>query len=191
MKNTILWFCLLVIAAAGCQQAAASPTPLPTPLPTSTPPPQPSATPTRVAPSATSTALPLPTATPSPAPVTPIPTADFAFTELIGIWTRTDPDSGDLFLIFSEDNTYIAAHGSPNGVISTGTFTLEGRLLTFASGWNCTPLADTTPGMYLLRLAGGGNWLYLDLYADTCPERPSAFRNIRWTRYIPTPTPAP
>jgi hypothetical protein len=63
--------------------------------------------------------------------------------------------------------------------------------LIFLDGWNCSPLPDTTPGLYTLRLGGGGQWLYLDLAEDKCPDRPAALNRYRWTRFIPTPIATP
>lgn len=96
-----------------------------------------------------------------------------------------------MFLTFFESGAYRAAHGAPDGVVHAGRYTLEGRLLTFVDGWDCSPLPETTPGWYLLRLAGGGQWLYLDYNGDDCPDRPSALRSVRWTRFAPTPTATP
>jgi hypothetical protein len=84
----------------------------------------------------------------------------------------------------------VASHGSLEGVVHAGKFTLEGRLFTFVDGWNCSP-EPHTPGRYLLRLGSGGKWLYFDLYDDSCPDRPASLKGFRWTRYVQGPTPTP
>jgi hypothetical protein len=127
----------------------------------------------------------------SPTPRPPIPTADFTLAEIVGVWSRSDPERGNLYLTFSEPGTYRASHGTPDGVVHAGAYTLEGRLLTFVDGWDCYPLPANTPGQYVLQVAGGGRWLFLDLYEDECPDRPSALRSVRWTRFVPPSTSTP
>ncbi|HUG33397.1 MAG TPA: hypothetical protein VMJ90_01410 [Anaerolineales bacterium] len=136
------------------------------------------------------TAAPADTATPPPPTVTvtppagsptPIPTANFTLAEIVGMWTRSDPDRGDLFLIFREDGSYVASHGTPEGIVHTGQFSLEGRIFTFINGWNCSPQGETE-GQYILRLAGGGKYLLFEPLDDTCPDRPSVFKSYRWDR---------
>lgn len=138
------------------------------------------ATPTTAPPSATPTATVAPTRTPTPLP--PVPTANFAPEDIVGTWARIDPDRGNLFFTFGADGVYDAAHGNLEGTVHHGTYTLEGRLLTIVDGWNCDP-DEATPGQYVLRLIGGGNWLYFDPYLDTCPDRPEAVSGFRWDRY--------
>jgi hypothetical protein len=149
-------------------------------------------TPTVTTPATTAapTSLP-PTLTPEATPLPPIPTADFAPAEIVGAWTRADPERGNLFLIFSETRTYRAAHGEPDSTVHAGRYTLDGRLFTFQDGWNCAPLPDDTPGKYVVRLIRDRGWLYLGLYQDDCPDRPSAVRSVRWTRFVPTPAAMP
>lgn len=173
---------LLAAAAAACQPAAMT-------LPTSTPRP-PSATSSSVPPTSTPTAAP-PTETPTPTiepsrtatTLPPIPTANFAPADILGTWFRSDPSRGNLFLAFAEDGAYDAAHGTTEGSVHHGDYTLDGRLLTLVDGWNCAP-AGSTPGQYVLRLVGGGNWLYLDVYLDACPDRPESLSGFRWDRYV-------
>lgn len=186
MLKTLLVLSLVLLGTAGCQPAPALPTRPHSP--TSTPPP--SATGTLIPPTVTATTVPA-TPTSSPTPLLPIPTADFTLADIVGTWARSDPDRGDLFLTFFEQGAYRAAHGTPDGVVHAGTYTLDGRLLTFVDGWNCSPLPETTPGRYVLRLGRGGQWLFLDLYEDDCPDRPSALRSFRWTRFVATPTATP
>jgi hypothetical protein len=141
-------------------------------------------------------AAPVATSTPSPAPPptqplespTPIPTANFTLADIVGTWTRSDPDRGLLFLIFDENGNYLASHGTPDSVVHAGDFSLDGRLFTFLSGWDCSP-AEHTPGQYILRIAGGGRYLLFEPFEDTCPDRPSVFRSFRWDRVDPAPSP--
>lgn len=177
---------VLMAATAACQTAA-------TPLPTSTPQP-PTATTTSVPPTSTPTEAPptetpRPTSSPAPTPtrtataLPPIPTANFAAADIFKTWFRSDPDRGNLYLTLSDAGTYDAAHGTLEGTVHHGQFTLEGRLLTIVDGWNCAP-AESTPGQYVLRQQGGGQWLYLDVYLDTCPDRPESLSGFRWDRYV-------
>jgi hypothetical protein len=137
---------------------------------------------------ATSTPLPAPSPTQLLESPTPIPTANFTLADIVGTWTRSDPDRGLLFLIFDENGNYLASHGEPKSVVHAGDFSLEGRLFTFLSGWDCSP-AEHTPGKYILRMAGGGKYLLFEPLEDTCPDRPSVFRSLRWDRLEPTPVP--
>ncbi len=172
-------------ALAGCQSGSRdqgkTPTPTSTQIPSSTPLP---ATPT---PTPQPTDTPEPTATPtrSPTPLPPVPTPDFTAEDVFGIWTRSDPDRGDLFLTLSEDMHYLASHGTPDGVVHAGMFSLDGSLLTFTDGWNCSPLPDDTPGAYVLKFLAGGRFLYFDLYLDACEDRPASLDGYRWDRYEP------
>lgn len=169
--RTGLVFMLFLIA--GCSPAAAAVTPAPTtPADTATAPP-PTATP----------------APPTPSP-TPIPTADFTLADIIGIWFRSDPDRGNLYITFSEDGSYRASHGTPEDVVHSGRYTLEDRLFTFVNGWNCSPLGETA-GVYILRMAGGGKYLLFEPLDDSCPDRPPVFKSYRWDRLLATPTPVP
>lgn len=137
-------------------------------------------------PPATATARP-PTAI--VAPPTPTPTAiftpDFAPGEMWGIWTRSDPERGQLYLIFQEDGTYRASHGTPEDGVHGGAFTLDGRLFTFLDGWNCSPKPRNTPGQYVVRLAADRTALFLDPVQDRCPDRSAAVGYKRWVRYEP------
>ena len=136
----------------------------------------------------TPTTLP-PTATHAPTDSpTPIPTANFTIANILGIWTRTDPGRGTLFLILNEDGAYVASHGTPEGIVHSGEFTLDGRIFTFVNGWDCSPLGETT-GEYILRLTGGGMYLLFEPFNDECPDRPGAFKSFRWDRIVVTPTP--
>jgi hypothetical protein len=191
-KTTIFAiFCLAVLLLTACQPVQLTATPQPTDGSSDdsgvdTPSPIVSSTVTP-APTTTST-LPIPTQPSATLPA--IPTADFSPQDIIGMWTRSDPDRGDLYMIFTEGNTYTASHGTPNGVVHSGSFTLEGSLFTFLDGWNCSPKPDDTPGKFVLRLSGG-RFLYFDLYEDTCPDRPEALSRVRWERVTKTPTPVP
>ncbi len=145
--------------------------------------------PDTAAPASPSPEPPSPTSTPAPTQeqVTPIPTANFLLEDILGIWTRSDPERGDLFIIINSDGSYNASHGSPDSIVHAGAYTLEGRIFTFVDGWDCSP-EETTPGQYILRLSGG-KYLLFEPYNDTCPDRPSAFKSYRWDRVEPTPTP--
>lgn len=167
-----LGFTLFWILLTACQPA---PTELPTALPTSTP------------------TISLPTLTPIPPTATlftptPIPTANFVIADILGMWTRSDFDRGTLFLIFNEDGSYVASHGTPEGIVHSGEFTLDGRVFTFVNGWNCSPLGETE-GQYILRLTGGGKFLLFEPLNDECPDRPNAFKGLRWDRVVVTPNP--
>jgi len=184
MEISLPLILVLLIAMTGCQSANAlqadAPTNTALPLASNTSLP-PTPMPTAVPPGDTPT--PPPTVPPSPTPLPPVPTADFAPTDIIATWTRSDPDRGDLFLTFYADGLYAAAHGTPDGVVHSGEYSLDGRLVTFINGWNCSPMPDGTTGQYVLKLLGGGRWLYIDLYADECPDRPSSLSGFRWVRY--------
>lgn len=173
IKN--LYFALLIIGLIACQPVATE-----APVMEAT---EAASTPTAVV----STPTPLPP-TPVPLTPTPIPTANFTPADIIGMWTRSDPDRGTLFLIFSEGGAYVASHGTPEGVVHAGKYTLDGRIFTFVSGWNCSPLGETE-GQYILRLAGEGKFLLFDTIEDKCPDRPSALKSFRWDLVVSTPTP--
>jgi hypothetical protein len=163
MKQTVAVALALIVVIVACSPAAPAPVP---------------ATATRLPP--TPTVAP-PTATPIPPTATlvptPIPTADFAPESLIGTWTRADPERGQLYLTFTETGGYLAAHGEPGGVVHGGTFTLEGRVLTFVDGWR-----DCETGSYVVRL-DPEKALILHVLADrSCrDDRMSAFHLRRWT----------
>jgi hypothetical protein len=114
-----------------------------------------------------------------------LPTPNFAPGEILGTWTRSDPQRGDLFIILSEDGVYTASHGTPEGVIHSGSYSLEGNLLTFRDGWNCAPLPDDTPGQYVARIGAGGRFLFFDLYSDDCADRTDSLPDLRWNRVEP------
>lgn len=163
---------LFAIVLVGC--ASATPTEAPTSLP------------------ATDTSTPAPptaTFTPAESP-TPIPTANFTLADITGLWFRADPDRGDLYITINADGSYKASHGTPDGIVHSGKYTLAGRLFTFVNGWNCSPLGETA-GVYLLRLAGGGKYLTFEPLDDICPDRPPVFKSLRWDRVEATPTPVP
>ena len=119
---------------------------------------------------------------------TPIPTANFVLADILGMWTRSDFERGTLFLIFNEDRSYVASHGTPEGIVHTGTFTLDDRIFTFVNGWDCSPQGEIA-GQYLLRYTGGGKYLLFEPLDDECPDRPSAFKGLRWDRVAATQTP--
>ena len=189
MQKTILLavLCSAVFVLAACQPGQMTNATLPSDEPGLETP----------APRATSTVTSAPAVTPTspiltlpPATLPHVPTADFSLQDVLGIWTRSDPDRGDLYMIFTEEGTYTASHGTPDGVVHSGSFTLESSLFTFLDGWNCSPEPDDTRGKYVVRL-GGGRFLYFDLYEDTCPDRLEALNGFRWERVTRTPTPVP
>lgn len=145
--------------------------------------------PTFVPPTETATPVP-PTATEPVETPTPIPTANFTLSNILGLWFRSDPERGALYLTISEDGSYTASHGTPDDVVHSGSYSLEGRIFTFVNGWNCSPLGETQ-GQYILRLAGGGAYLLFEPLEDACPDRPQAFKSFRWDRITATPTPVP
>ena len=102
---------LSIIALAGCAQAAIETSASATPADTATP------------------APPTATFTPAVSP-TPIPTANFTLADIIGTWFRSDPDRGNLYMIFQEGGGYLASHGTPDGVVHAGKYTLDGRVFT-------------------------------------------------------------
>lgn len=149
------------------------------------------------APAAAPTSIVLPSSTPLP-PIltltpsdTPIPTATLvvALEQITGIWTREDFERGTLFLVINEDLTYIAAHGSPQGVMHSGTFSMRAGVFTFVTGWDCSPLAGDIEGQYSLRLIRAGKSLYFYPIDDLCPDRPSALKGFSWNRVEGTPAP--
>lgn len=151
----------------------------------------PSETPTQRPPTATPTPIPLPTNTPKPLPT--VPTADFAPEAIHGIWFRSDPDAGNLYITLDENNVYNAAHGAPSSSVHSGKYSLDGRLLTFIDpGWTGCEGMD---GEYILKLSGEGKWLLFEAYADRCGDRVNSLRSGRWTLYTPEPeatgTPTP
>lgn len=154
----------LIVAVTGCSPAATEIPVSATPSDTATP------------------APPTATFTPSISP-TPIATADFTLADFLGTWFRSDPDRGNLYMIFKEDGGYIASHGTPDGVVHSGKFKLDGRVLTFENGWNCSPLGNTV-GMYILQMGGGGKFLYFATLDDKCPDRPSALKSVRWNKIV-------
>ncbi len=123
--------------------------------------------------------------TPTQPSMTPIPTADFLPGDVFGVWTRSDPERGDLFLVFNENGTYFASHGTPDTIVHSGDYSLEGRLFTFMNGWDCTD----TPGIYILRIISDGRSLLLDTLEDKCPDRPGTLKSYRWDKLEATPAP--
>ncbi len=117
--------------------------------------------------------------------VTPVLTTNFAPEDLLGIWTRSDLDRGTLFLVFNESGTYFASHGSPDAIVHSGDYSLEGWVFTFKNGWDC----EDMPGVYAFRITGGGKYLLLEPLNDNCPDRPAALKGYRWDRVEATPTP--
>lgn len=142
------------------------------------------------APTATATALPTataapPTVTPIPPTATlmptPIPTADFAPEALQGVWTRADPERGQLYLTFTATGGYLASHGEPSGVVHAGAYILEGRVLTFVDGWR-----DCELGSYLVKITPN-KFISLEILDDaTCrSDRGDALARRRWNWYVP------
>jgi len=134
---------------------------------------------------ATETQSPPSTVTPAQPSPTPIPTANFAPEDVLGIWMHEDQDRGILFLVFLDDGTYRASHGSPDVVIHSGKYTLEDRVFTFVNGWEC----PDSSGVYVIRISGGGKYLLFEKLDDTCADRPSALKSIRWDQVEATPAP--
>ena len=166
MRTFILRVALmaLIVAATACSPTATEIPASATPLDTATP------------------APPTATSTPAISP-TPIATADFTLADFVGTWFRSDPDRGNLYMIFREDGGYVASHGTPDGIVHSGKYTLDGRVLTFLDGWNCSPLGNTV-GMYILQMGGDGNYLYFATLDDKCPDRPSALKSVRWNKTV-------
>lgn len=170
MKQTLVMISALGVALAACAPAqivASSPvSPTATHLP-----------PTATAPPPTTPPIPM-TATRVP---TLIPTADFPPEALIGVWTRSDPERGQLYLTFTETGGYLASHGEPGGVVHAGSYTLEGRVLTFVDGWR-----DCETGSFVLKVTSAKS-LFLDELQDaTCrADRVNALARRRWNWYIP------
>ncbi|MCC7354897.1 MAG: hypothetical protein IT330_14225 [Anaerolineae bacterium] len=181
LKRTLAAIGIVLIVLAGCRSAASPQEAAPVA--------QATAAPTATALPPTSTPLPPPpTATPAPPTATatprePIPTADFTLQDIVGTWTRNDADRGQLFINIGESGKYGAAHGTPDSVVHGGTYTLDGRVLTFVSGWDTCPA-----GSYLLRLvtSAGKKVLFFDPLSDAdCADRYNTFRGRRWDRYVP------
>ena len=117
---------------------------------------------------------------------TSIPAANFTPQDLLGIWTRSDPERGQLFLVFKENGTYFASHGDPDTVVHSGDYSLDDRVFTFINGWDC---ADA-PGLYVIRLTGGGKYLLFEPLEDKCSDRPGSVKSYRWDKVeAVTPTP--
>jgi hypothetical protein len=137
------------------------------------------ATPTRSGPSAVPV---LPTATIAADPTTPPATPAFDPEELYGTWARFDAERGDLFITFAESGRYSAAHGTPSGIVRTGSYMLDGALLTFTT-WD-----DCPAGRYEVRVVSDGTALVLLLQEDECRgqrgDRVEALANKRWVRSI-------
>lgn len=109
------------------------------------------------------------------APAAP-PTADFAPGALIGIWTRADPERGQLYLTFNASGNYFAAHGEPSGGVHSGKYTLVGRVLEFIDGWR-----DCDTGSYVLSLSPGKFLIVRVLDDPSCGgDRVDAFNSRRW-----------
>lgn len=146
-------FAILVVSA--CTPAVITPTAAPSPVP--------------------------PTATHLPPTATLIPTADFPPEALIGTWTRADPERGQLYLTFTETGGYLAAHGEPGGVVHAGSYTLEGRVLTFVDGWR-----DCETGSFVLKVTPVKSMFLNELEDATCKDdRVEALAQRRWNWYIP------
>lgn len=160
-------FVIFVVSA--CTPAVLTPTATPSPV---------SLTATHALP--TATAVP-PTATLIPPTATLIPTADFPPEALVGTWTRADPERGQLYLTFTKTGGYLAAHGEPGGVVHAGSYTLEGRVLTFVDGWR-----DCKTGSFVLKITPAKSMFLDELEDATCrDDRVDAIAKRRWNWYIP------
>ncbi len=122
-----------------------------------------------------------PTTEPSPTTAPTNTAIPVTIETLTDTWTRTDPERGTLFLIFDADGNFTASHGTPEGIMHTGHFSLEGNVFTFLDGWDCSPLGET-PGTYTLRLAGEGKFLIFTTLGDACPGRPEGLNGYRFDR---------
>lgn len=60
-------------------------------------------------------------------------------------------------------------------------------LITFATGWDCSPVEGDVPGQYSMRLIAKGRNLFFTLIDDACPDRPAALKSFRWNRVEPSP----
>jgi hypothetical protein len=118
------------------------------------------------------------------ASATPLPTPNFAPEDIAGTWTRADPERGQLYLIIDENGSYVAAHGSPEGFVRAGEYSIAGVVFTWVK-WD-----DCPPGDYVARLAGGGEFLVFEVLNDPeCDDRRDALGSKRWDRVAPTPAP--
>lgn len=102
-----------------CVQNAATATPGPTQTATNPPP---TATPTR-----------------TPTPLPPIPTANFTPDQIVGIWFRSEVDRGALYLTISGDGIYDAAHGTVEGSVHHGHYSLDALSLLFSMAGTVLP----------------------------------------------------
>jgi hypothetical protein len=127
--------------------------------------------------SATTTPLPsLPATTPSPGPSqsraprqTPTAVTDLA--QILDFWWVFDAQAGGPNVIhFDPDGTYRVSHGPRVGITRvTGTFRLEGDILTFENGWFECP--QEMSGSYALTLRQGGQMLNFRRVEDECAAR--------------------
>jgi hypothetical protein len=97
--------------------------------------------------------------------------------------------AGPNVLHFNPDGTYRVSHGPGAGkTIVTGTYHLDGDVLTWDNGWFECPKKNK--GTYSLTLSGGGRFLTFKRIDDPC--RPRAFETFglwaTWQRGRP-PTP--
>jgi hypothetical protein len=127
-------------------------------------------------PSATS--APQPTAVPT---TVPIPTVEVTLKSLTGLWERSDQQRGQLYLFFSEQGTYKAAHGTPRDTVHAGAFEMNGTVLNFLDGWD-----ECAQGSYELRIisvAGKDVLVFVPADDSTCADRVEGLRG-RWSRFI-------
>jgi hypothetical protein len=121
---------------------------------------------------------PQPTAIPN---TTPIPTVEVTLKNLTGLWERSDQQRGQLYLFFSEQGTYKAAHGTPQDSVHTGAFEMNDAVLNFLDGWD-----DCVQGSYQLRIisvAGKDVLIFVPVDDSMCTDRVEGLRG-RWSRFV-------
>jgi hypothetical protein len=103
---------------------------------------------------------------------------------LTGLWERSDQERGQLYLFFSEQGTYKAAHGTPNDTVHAGSFELKDALLTFLDGWD--ECAQGSYQLTIVNVAGNDQLIFALTDDPTCEDRADGIRG-RWTRFVRAP----
>jgi hypothetical protein len=123
-----------------------------------------------------------PTATAASQPTaTAIPTVEVTLKNLTGLWERSDQERGQLYLFFSQQGTYKAAHGTPQDTVHAGAFEMNGAVLSFLDGWD-----ECAQGSYELRIisvAGKDALTFVAVADPTCADRVAGIRG-RWSRFV-------